>query len=262
MRGREMFSAVARGVLADLLPAEPAARSRAIQAHLQRLDDTIAGLPPALQAEIDELVTLLASMPGRLVAGRTAHRLAAGQRSRVAGHAAGPADLVAGVAAAGLPRACATSRTRPTSPTPAPGRPSATRAAPGLRSDRESNMSSLPDPIQAGLERGWKVLGGRHGALPESVVCDVAIVGTGAGAGITAELLTAAGLSVVLIEEGPAAQQPRLQPDRGRGLPGAVPGQRQPADGRQGHLHPAGPLRRRLDHRQLDEFVPHAAATR
>jgi choline dehydrogenase-like flavoprotein len=31
----------------------------------------------------------------------------------------------------------------------------------------------------------------------------VAIVGTGAGAGITAELLTAAGLSVVLIEEGP-----------------------------------------------------------
>ncbi len=67
MSGREMFSAVARGVLADLLPAEPAARSRAIQAHLQRLDDTIAGLPPALQAEISELVTLLASMPGRLV---------------------------------------------------------------------------------------------------------------------------------------------------------------------------------------------------
>ena len=64
-------------------------------------------------------------------------------------------------------------------------------------------MSSLPDPIRAGIERGWKVLGGRHGALPESVACDVAIVGTGAGAGITAELLTAAGLSVVLIEEGP-----------------------------------------------------------
>ena len=64
--GREMFAAVARGVLADLLPAEPEARARALQAHLQRLDDTIAGLPPALQAEIDELVTLLASTPGRL----------------------------------------------------------------------------------------------------------------------------------------------------------------------------------------------------
>ena len=66
MAGREMFSAVARGVLADLLPSEPAARIRAIQGHLQRLDDTIAGLPPALQAEINELVTLLTSMPGRL----------------------------------------------------------------------------------------------------------------------------------------------------------------------------------------------------
>lgn len=64
-------------------------------------------------------------------------------------------------------------------------------------------MSSLPDPIQAGLERGWKVLGDRHGPLPESIDCDVAVVGTGAGGGISAELLAAAGLSVVLIEEGP-----------------------------------------------------------
>ena len=64
-------------------------------------------------------------------------------------------------------------------------------------------MSSHPDPIQAGLERGWKVLGGPHGALPASISCDVVIVGSGAGAGITAELLSAAGLSVVLIEEGP-----------------------------------------------------------
>ena len=64
-------------------------------------------------------------------------------------------------------------------------------------------MSSLPDPIQAGLKRGWKVLGGRHGAVPEKIVCDVAIIGSGAGAGITAELLTNAGLKVVIVEEGP-----------------------------------------------------------
>jgi choline dehydrogenase-like flavoprotein len=63
--------------------------------------------------------------------------------------------------------------------------------------------STIPDPIRAGLARGWKVYGGPHAALPESITCDVAIVGTGAGAGITAELLTAAGLNVVLIEEGP-----------------------------------------------------------
>jgi choline dehydrogenase-like flavoprotein len=61
----------------------------------------------------------------------------------------------------------------------------------------------VEDPIRAGLARGWKVHGGPHKPLPASLTCDVAIVGTGAGAGITAELLTAAGLSVVLIEEGP-----------------------------------------------------------
>jgi choline dehydrogenase-like flavoprotein len=64
-------------------------------------------------------------------------------------------------------------------------------------------MSRLPDPILEGLGRGWKVLGGRHGAAPARLECDVAIVGSGAGAGITAELLTAAGLSVVIVEEGP-----------------------------------------------------------
>ena len=61
---------------------------------------------------------------------------------------------------------------------------------------------SLPDPIKEGLARGWKVLGGAHGALPPSITCDVAIIGSGAGAGINAELLTKAGLQVVIIEEG------------------------------------------------------------
>ena len=47
-------------------------------------------------------------------------------------------------------------------------------------------MSRLPDPFRQGLARGWRVTGGPHGELPESLTCDVAIVGTGAGAGITA----------------------------------------------------------------------------
>jgi choline dehydrogenase-like flavoprotein len=64
-------------------------------------------------------------------------------------------------------------------------------------------MSRLQDPIQEGLRRGWKVLGGARGPAPGKIVCDVAIVGTGAGAGITAELLARAGLNVVMIEEGP-----------------------------------------------------------
>ncbi|MEO7150295.1 MAG: FAD-binding protein, partial [Burkholderiaceae bacterium] len=60
-----------------------------------------------------------------------------------------------------------------------------------------------PDPIRDGLARGWRVHGGPHAAVPAQLVCDVAIVGSGAGAGITAERLTRAGLSVVIIEEGP-----------------------------------------------------------
>ena len=64
-------------------------------------------------------------------------------------------------------------------------------------------MTQQPDPIRDGLARGWRVFGGPRGALPAQLSCDVAIVGSGAGAGITAELLTQAGLDVLLIEEGP-----------------------------------------------------------
>ncbi|MBB5203351.1 choline dehydrogenase-like flavoprotein [Inhella inkyongensis] len=64
-------------------------------------------------------------------------------------------------------------------------------------------MSSLPDPIQEGLKRGWKVRGAEFGALPPEITVDVAIIGSGAGGGITAEMLSRAGLSVLIIEEGP-----------------------------------------------------------
>ena len=64
-------------------------------------------------------------------------------------------------------------------------------------------MSQLPDPVRDGLQRGWKVYGGASAAPPANIVCDVAIIGSGAGAGITAELLVKAGLHVVIIEEGP-----------------------------------------------------------
>ncbi|MGH6638536.1 MAG: GMC family oxidoreductase N-terminal domain-containing protein [Polaromonas sp.] len=64
-------------------------------------------------------------------------------------------------------------------------------------------MSQLKDPIKLGIQRGWKVSGGALGPAPEKIVCDVVIIGSGAGAGITAELLAKAGLQVVIIEEGP-----------------------------------------------------------
>jgi choline dehydrogenase-like flavoprotein len=62
---------------------------------------------------------------------------------------------------------------------------------------------AIPDPIRAGLARGWRVHGGAHAERPATIECDVAIVGSGAGAGISAELLTQAGLDVVIVEEGP-----------------------------------------------------------
>ncbi len=65
-------------------------------------------------------------------------------------------------------------------------------------------MSSFPDPIAAGLARGWQVRDGADaGAPPAQIDCDVIIVGTGAGGGVSAEILARNGLSVVLVEEGP-----------------------------------------------------------
>jgi choline dehydrogenase-like flavoprotein len=63
-------------------------------------------------------------------------------------------------------------------------------------------MSKQPDPILEGLASGWKVSRGSQG-LPQELQCDVVIVGSGAGAGITAELMAKAGLDVVIVEEGP-----------------------------------------------------------
>ncbi len=62
---------------------------------------------------------------------------------------------------------------------------------------------TFADPIIEGLARGWRVFGGERAAAPATIDCDVAIVGSGAGAGITAELLGSAGLNIVIVEEGP-----------------------------------------------------------
>ena len=61
----------------------------------------------------------------------------------------------------------------------------------------------MNDPIVDGLARGWRLYGNSHRPAPATLECDVAIIGSGAGAGVTAELMTAAGLNVVIIEEGP-----------------------------------------------------------
>ncbi len=64
-------------------------------------------------------------------------------------------------------------------------------------------MSSFPDPIEAGLKRGWTVIDATAKILPTQLECDVVIIGTGAGGGISAEILSNVGLKLILIEEGP-----------------------------------------------------------
>lgn len=64
--GRKVFRAVARAVLDGSLPPEAALQAEALDAHLRRLDAAIAAFPPATQAEISQLLALLAMPPGRL----------------------------------------------------------------------------------------------------------------------------------------------------------------------------------------------------
>ena len=66
--------------------------------------------------------------------------------------------------------------------------------------------SIIQDPIKLALAdrtRGWKVIDGTRMTGDISIECDVVIVGSGAGGGTAAEMLTQAGLKVLMIEEGP-----------------------------------------------------------
>ena len=69
----------------------------------------------------------------------------------------------------------------------------------------EAPSRVLPDPFREGLASGWKVIDASSLAADALYEADVAIVGSGAGGGTAAEILSAAGLQVVLIEEGPLA---------------------------------------------------------
>jgi hypothetical protein len=68
--GREVFKAVGRAVLAGSLPTDGDARQRALGALLDRVDTLALALPPHTQLELSQLLSLLASAPGRsLLAG-------------------------------------------------------------------------------------------------------------------------------------------------------------------------------------------------
>jgi choline dehydrogenase-like flavoprotein len=64
-------------------------------------------------------------------------------------------------------------------------------------------LGSTTDPYNRAAERAWDITDASQLTSSLDLEADVVIVGTGAGGGTAAETLSKAGLSVVLLEEGP-----------------------------------------------------------
>jgi hypothetical protein len=63
--GREVFRAVGLGVLDKTLPEQAAAKEAALTALMSRIDVLISALPQHAQAELSQLLSILASGTGR-----------------------------------------------------------------------------------------------------------------------------------------------------------------------------------------------------
>ena len=63
--GRDVFRAVGLGVLDKTLPEQPAAKQAALTGLLGRIDVLISALPSHAQAELSQLLSILATSAGR-----------------------------------------------------------------------------------------------------------------------------------------------------------------------------------------------------
>ena len=63
----------------------------------------------------------------------------------------------------------------------------------------------MNDPIKEGVAKGWKAIDAAALDRDRDIECDVVVIGSGAGGGVTAEILAQAGLAVAIVEEGPLA---------------------------------------------------------
>ncbi len=66
----------------------------------------------------------------------------------------------------------------------------------------ELEVSGVEDPYRDATEKGWDIVDGSALTDDLTLEADVVIVGSGAGGGTSAEILSAAGLKVVILEEG------------------------------------------------------------
>ncbi len=60
----------------------------------------------------------------------------------------------------------------------------------------------IPDPIREGIAKGWKHIDASTIDSDRSLAADVVVIGSGAGGGVTAEILARSGLKVIVVEEG------------------------------------------------------------
>jgi choline dehydrogenase-like flavoprotein len=83
----------------------------------------------------------------------------------------------------------------------------------------EVDAVAIQDPIEEGLASGWKHIDASQLSEGKTLEADVVIVGSGAGGGVAAEILTQAGLSVIIVEGGPLKSSKSFNMEERRAYP-------------------------------------------